>query len=283
VSNGIFGTNIFSEISLSTKSGRDLQTLTPDYMNIRVEQSESDKQTWLLNSMELVPTSSGSFKIFVPLFFQCFENKENYLNTDTTEPLIVKTTMAKDYFELGIPLTADAIITAIDTRLYLTYYKEQQAPVINSGLTYWSYDIYQETPQICASGSTSKQIHIKCPFSVFAMHAILKTSIGVIQPITNIKITSNGKTLIDLPYRLRYTQLHQKGQYNDDNYFSYFFSLDESRVRPDYFIDFSKMSDIILTATFDSIPAEYNLVVLFEYWTEISLSPEGIVQRSVFY
>lgn len=272
------GTKIFKKIVLQTSKGTVLQTITPEYIQMRIDEYK-DSQLYTRLSSCIYPdttfTASEEVEVYVPLFF-FFSNSENlFLNTRNLEQLqlFLQTNDSKEAMSLSIDLTSARF------ELYALYhdidesnkysdqivYKKQGLPKSLKG----TFNIFEEDAQTVLAGAEKVSFILRCPYPAYAIHFTLFNPVDLKkEQIKNVKMKFGNREFLNLDYKMNFQLYgHNKG-FVQDGTFSYYFSKLKDRVVDSGLITFSKeMSPCIVELTFlsQSFIVDYQLKTFVEY------------------
>ena len=256
-----FATKIFKEIQLRTKQGTVLQTLNPQYLSARLDEIYS---TGLYTNIALSiePDQlfvNGDPTCFVPLFFFFSESIETALRTRSLEALEIVATTNNDYGSMGLSID----LTSINFELYYLYHDENTSSKITDVIyteksipreIVSSYNIFQEDPQVIATGATSARLLLRCPFPTFALHISLVDANSNRFQVKTMSLTVGGTTIVNLDYRINYDMFGANKAYLENGSFTYFFSRNRRRCADSGLITFSRsMFPCYLDITFDAL------------------------------
>ena len=283
-----FASKIFKKIVLRTKKGTELQTITPEYSQARIDENFGTELYTHLN-IGIEPDAtflSGDPTCVVPLFFYFSESENTFLNTRDLEQLELEAILNVSKESMGMSVD----LSSASFELYALYHDENTSnkfsdqiltkkSVINS--ISGSFNIFNEDSLICSTGTTSARLLLRCPHPLYVLHLSLVNATSARAQITSVKLSVGNNTLIEFDYRMNYQNYGKSKSFVETGTVSLFFSKLKDRTVDSGLVTFSKeMFPCYLDVTFSSLDADYTLNAFEEYRTNYTVSKIGEVSMS---
>lgn len=282
-----FSPKIFKEVTLRTKKGTTLQTITPSYTGARLD-SLYGSELYTAISVGLQPDGAGNFSdgietCFVPLFFFFSEGLETSLNTRCLEQLELECVTNDNTGLLGLGSTD---LTSATFELFALYHDINNSSKITDfsytnkinvpKYLFGSYNCFQEDVTVISTGSTRARLLLRCPFPTFAIHVTLIANDSTQTQINTLRLNIAGRDLVNLDYRINYQMYGFTSSFLESGTFTYFFSRNKTRNSDSGLITFSKsMFPCYLDVTFPALSSDSSLIVLSEYRTQFNVNLKG--------
>ena len=283
-----FSTKIFKKISIRTKQGVTLQTITPSYTYPR-SCALIDSANWSFIEANMQPSSldfsAAEVTCVVPLFFFFSESVNSFLQTRLLESLEIYCETNDGFLSMGM----DISFTTARYELYACYHDTDTSSAIfdksytnKMGLfrtLKHTYDVFEEDKLVVASGSTSARLLLRCNYPVFAMHIELRNAVSNIAIINTVELEIRGNKFLTFDKDINY-EFSTNTEGNHASALTLWFSKLKSRVVDSGFIIFSgDMFPSYLNLTFDELlAADYTLTVLCEYRSKFDVDETGRIQ-----
>ena len=282
-----FGAKLFKNVYLKTKKGTVLQNVFVEYTVARLDElADSQLMTKINAGLEADGDfSAGSQTVIVPLFF-FFSNENAFLKTRDLEQLELECVVNESKESMGM----DVDLTSASFELYALYHdtngsnkfseltlSKKSIPRVLKG----SFNTFEEDLVVCASGSTSAKLLLRCPHPSYVLHVSLVNATTQREQIKTVKIVVKGNTLIEFDYRMNYQFYGQQNSIVSSGTVSLFFSKLCSRYIDSGLVTFSKeMFPCYLEVTFDSLGSDYTLHAFEEYRTNFPVNDYGEIHLS---
>ncbi len=316
-----FAAKILSQIILRTKQGVILQTISPEYTLMRIDELSGSSSSFQRISVGLDPddsfstiappaiVTSGTCTVYLPLFMFFSEGVTNFLNTRMLEQLVLDVQIAPDNASMGIVELNEGdfpppAITSITMTVYSTYHDVNTSSIIPSqpfsrkpGVPkslVLSYNTFYEEDTLLVVGQSSARLLLRNNQALFNVHSFIRSNSDTTRvKINTITISVVGHEIVrELPLELNYTKYSEDRGYIDSEAYSYWFSECESRLYDSGLITFNSddsMFPVFLTVTFDPLSASetfpeetWTLKVFSEYRTNHEVSSLGDIKNSYY-
>ncbi len=281
-----FATKIFKTIQLRTVSGTILQTITPQYSSMRIDELfETPLFTHLSVSIEPGDFTSDE-TVFVPLLMFFSESVTTFLKTRHLEPLELYciTNDNKESMGMSVDLTSmafelqcmyfDSIEEKPNTDFLLTSKAEQEYLV-------GSYDVFNEDNLIIDSGATSARLLIRCPHPAFNISvSLVDVNTNRVQ-INTMTITAAGTELVKLNFKANYNLFSSQDAFLENGTLTYWFSKEKNRSTDSGLLTFgAPFFPCYIDLTFDALDNDYILYTFLEHRTNMRVDTKGFISYS---
>ena len=279
-----FATKIFKSIILKTKKGTELQTISPEYSQARIDEVfDTELYTHLAVGLEPdVTFLSGSPTCVIPLFFFFSQDPSVFLKTRSLEQLEVELVVNDSKESMGMSVD----LTSLSTEIFALFHDTNESNkfddhllTVKSGLPKTikgSFNIFKEDSFVCLTGATSARLLLRCPYPLYVLHMNLVAADTSRALIKTCRITTGGNPLIEFDYRMNYQIYGESKAFVENGTVSLFFSKLKNRSTDSGLITFNKeMFPVYLDITFDALASNFTFNAFEEYRTVFDISETG--------
>lgn len=302
-----FAAKIMSQINWKTHSGTVLQTITPQYTLMRLDELNHSDSSYQRIEVGMTPPSSftngnpvgpvftsGACIVYSPLFLFISESKDAFLDTRHLEQTYFELNTAQTTSELGFfnsDTFEDISLTSIVPTLHFLYFDDPNTSLNDfvlgtkkQGLPkqlYNSYNTFYEEKVPIPTGATSMKMLLRCNYPLYNLHSFLINADSSRASIKKISLSIKGNYILrEFDNSLNYTMFSTDKGFATDEAFSYWFSDLESRTEGSGLITFSSSDSLFptyLEVFFDTAPIGQVLHVFEDYKTIHDVMGTGVI------